>query len=77
MGYRGQLPSHGKVTEDPSTPRMLFTHMNQPGLLQVLPSVLSVEPSGHSHWKEPPVFLHLCWHPPLLTAHSFMSVGME
>ena len=44
---------------------------------QFLPLLCSLYPLLHLHSKEPAVFTHLCWHPPLFELHSFTSVVRE
>ncbi|KAF0767680.1 hypothetical protein FWK35_00011867 [Aphis craccivora] len=46
----------------------------QPPSLQSCLFSCNVNPLLHVHSYDPGVFLHSCWHPPLLTAHSSMSV---
>jgi len=53
---------------------MLTSHTQLYVPLQVSPSDCRACPRGHSQMKLPTVLEQSCWHPPLLVAHSSMSV---
>lgn len=68
-----------------SSPEYIYTHTRSKTLHrlcydssclpeQVKPSALSLNPLLQEHWKLPSVFVQVCWHPPLASEHSFLSV---
>ena len=42
--------------------------------LQLIPSLARAYPSSQLHMNDDGVFIQCCWQPPLLTAHSSLSV---